>query len=269
VQSQSDFGAYIDWLSRQPLDDALAYWRNALDGYRPAEPLQRLMAASPSSSVGADVYGESQFIVEDSLLAAIQETAKASQTTSNAVFQAAWALSLAQLSDSRDIMFGATVSGRSAEFDGITEVIGQCTNSLPIRVAVSAEMSVAQLLQMVHAANAQAQSHNLPSLTQIAKAIGMENGNALYSSNFIFENIPRADSSSIGLPIKTIAATWTDGWQFPLRVFIVPEDKTWVRFAFDTSRFATPDIEALGQRYRSNLLNLTKSIQAPVSQITV
>jgi non-ribosomal peptide synthase protein (TIGR01720 family) len=269
TQGHSDFGAYVDWLSRQPLNDALAYWRGALDGYRLSEPLHRLMIASPSTAGSADVYGESQFIVEDELLASVQETAKTSQTTSNAVFQAAWALSLAQLSDSRDIVFGATVSGRAAEFEGVTEVIGQCTNSLPVRVRMSAEMTVAQLLQMVHAANAQAQSHNLPSLTQIAKAIGLESGSALYSSNFIFENIPRADSNSIGLPIKTIAATWTDGWQFPLRIFIVPEEKTWVRFAFDTSRFSITEIEALCTRYRRNLLNLTKSIQAPVSQITV
>jgi hypothetical protein len=151
----------------------------------------------------------------------------------------------------------------------MTEVVGQCTNSLPVRISIASDMTAAQLLQTVHAANAQAQLHNLPSLTQIAEAIGHGSHHALYSSNFIYENIPRADSGGIDLPVKTIAATWTDGWQFPLRVFIVPEDKTWVRFAFDRSRFSAVDIDKLAARYRKNLEALTKSIHMPVSQIAV
>ncbi|HEY8102377.1 MAG TPA: SDR family NAD(P)-dependent oxidoreductase [Burkholderiaceae bacterium] len=269
MQNQADFGRYIDWLERQSLDDALLHWRKAFDGYRHVEPLQSLMSASSSITKAEDSYAESQLVIDDNLLNSVQETARASQTTSNAVFQAAWALSLAQLSGANDVVYGATVSGRSADFDGITEIIGQCTNSLPVRVSLASDMTVAQLLQVVHRANAQAQTHNLPSLKQIANAIGHTGNDNLYSSNFIFENIPRADSGGVELPIKTIAALWTDGWQFPLRVFIVPEEKTWVRFAFDKSRFAITDIEKLAQRYQKNLIELTKSIHAPVLQITV
>ncbi|MGZ5858898.1 MAG: condensation domain-containing protein, partial [Burkholderiaceae bacterium] len=267
IQNQIEFGRYIDWLETQSIDDALIYWRKAFDGYRHAEPLQSLMSISSSITNAEDSYAESQLVIDDNLLNSVQETAKASQTTSNAVFQAAWALSLAQLSGGRDVVYGATVSGRSADFDGITEIIGQCTNSLPIRVPMSASMTVAQLLQAIHNANAQAQTHNLPSLKQIANAIGHDGNDSLYSSNFIFENIPRADSGEVSLPIKTISAVWTDGWQFPLRVFIVPEEKTWVRFAFDKSRFAIADIDELARRYQKNLIGLTKSIHVPVLQI--
>jgi non-ribosomal peptide synthase protein (TIGR01720 family) len=269
LHNNGDFGQYIDWLSTQSLDETLAYWRKTFDGYRHVDPLHNCMSAQAAISNEKDAYADLQFVIDDSLLAAVQETAKASRTTGNAVFQAAWALSLAQAGGVNDIVYGATVSGRSAEFDGMTEVVGQCTNSLPVRISIASDMTAAQLLQTVHAANAQAQLHNLPSLTQIAEAIGHGSRHALYSSNFIYENIPRADSGGIDLPVKTIAATWTDGWQFPLRVFIVPEDKTWVRFAFDRSRFSAVDIDKLAARYRKNLEALTKSIHMPVSQIAV
>jgi non-ribosomal peptide synthase protein (TIGR01720 family) len=269
IENQADFGRYIDWLSTQSLDDAVAYWRKSFDGYRHGEPLQSVMAATSSTASGEDQYADCQLVIDDHVLSAIQEAAKASRTTSNAIFQAAWALSLAQLSGRSDIVYGATVSGRSADFDGITDIVGQCTNSLPIRVALSSDMTVAQLLQLIHHANAQAQAHNLVSLTQIRDAIGHKGGAGLYSSNFIFENIPRADAGGVELPVKTISSIWTDGWRFPLRVFIVPEDKTWVRFAFDKSQFSMTDIEKLAERYQKNLISLTKSMDIPVTQMTV
>ncbi len=269
LHDHADFGRYVDWLSQQSLDEALAYWQKALDGYRHSEPLKNLMATSSAVTSGEDVYAESQFVIDDSLLNAIQETAKTSQTTSNAIFQAAWALALAQLDDSDDVVYGATVSGRSANFDGMTEIVGQCTNSLPIRVVINTNATVAQLLRDIHRANADAQTHNFPSLTQIADAVGHGGNNGLYSSNFIFENIPRADAGGIELPVKTIAAVWTDGWQFPLRVFIVPEEKTWVRFAYDKSRFSSAAVDGLAERYQKNLVALTKSIHAPLSQMTI
>jgi hypothetical protein len=122
---------------------------------------------------------------------------------------------------------------------------------------------------LIHHANTQAQAHNLLSLTQIRDAIGHKDGAGLYSSNFIFENIPRADAGGVELPVKTISSVWTDGWQFPLRVFIVPEDKTWMRFAFDKSQFSMTDIEKLAERYQKNLIGLTKSMDIPVMQMAV
>jgi non-ribosomal peptide synthase protein (TIGR01720 family) len=267
--NEDDFGGYVEWLSQQPLDQTTQYWREAFNGYRPVEPLQALMHAPMPEAKSQDNYAECQVTIDDSLLGRIQETAKVSQTTGNAVFQAAWAMSLAQLSGSSDVVYGVTVSGRSADYDGIADIVGQCTNSLPIRVPMASGMKVAELLQAVHGANAQAQVHNIASLSQIRKMIGQEAGDNLYSSNLIFENIPRADAEGGDMPIKTISSMWVDGWQFPLRVFVVPEEKTWVRLAFDKSRFAASDIEKLAQRYLNNLNQLAASIHTPISQITV
>jgi non-ribosomal peptide synthase protein (TIGR01720 family) len=263
------FGRYIEWLSQQSVDKAAAYWREAFSGYQHADPLQSIMATTSQLINAEDTYAECQLTIDDGLLISIQEAAKASRTTGNAIFQAAWALSLAQLSGTKDVVYGATVSGRSADFDGMTEVVGQCTNSLPIRIKMTAGMDIAQLLQVVHGANTDAQEYNLPSLTEIETLIGHNSSSALYSSNFIFENIPRATSDETVMPIKTISALWVDGWQFPLRVFIVPEEKTWIRFAFDKSRFKAADIEHLAQRYQNNLIDITRSIHAPVLQMTV
>ncbi len=261
------YGRYLDWLTAQPAAAAEAYWRSVFAGYRHADPLRSLISATPLLPAGADTYGERQFVLDNDALQQVQECARISRTTANAVYQAAWALSLAQLGRSGDIVYGATVHGRSVDYEGIGEIVGQCTNSLPLRVSVPATASVTELLLAVHEANANAQAHSSLTLTRLAALAGEAGAGeaiapeALYSSNFIYENIPRAQSGEGDLPIRAIGASWADGWHFPLRVFVVPEEQTWVRLAFDRSRFREQDIEQLADRYRRNLAAIAAAPQ--------
>ncbi|WP_164932008.1 type I polyketide synthase [Janthinobacterium sp. 17J80-10] len=267
LADHADFGQYVRWLAQRPAASDEAHWRKVFSGYRPTDPLAALPVCSPVPSTGEDRYASHQLTVDAALLDRIQECARASQTTANAVFQAAWALSLAQVSGSRDIVYGVTVSGRSADYEGIAEVVGQCTNSLPVRLAVDAAASVTQLLQAVHGANADAQAHAGLPLARIAELLEGEGAAPLYSSNFIFENIPRAASGEGALPIRSIAADWVDGWHFPLRVFVVPEEQTWVRFAYDNRRFASADVLGLAGRYHRNLASIVARQGQPIASL--
>lgn len=265
------YGRYLDWLNMQPAAAAEAYWREVFAGYRHADPLRSLISAAPLLPAGADSYGERQFVLDEATLQQVQECARASRTTANAVYQAAWALSLAQLGRSSDIVYGATVHGRSVDYEGIGEIVGQCTNSLPLRVPVLPAASVTELLLAVHEANANAQAHSGLTLARLAVLAGEADTGAaiapeaLYSSNFVYENIPRAQSGEGEVPVRAIGASWADGWHFPLRVFVVPEELTWVRLAFDRSRFREHDIEQLTERYRRNLAAIAAAPQQPLA----
>lgn len=273
---RNGFGRYLDWLTSQPAARDEAHWRAVFAGYRHADPLRHLMSPQPLLPAGTDVYGERQFTLDAAFLQQVQECARATRTTANAIYQAAWALSLAQLASSRDIVYGVTVHGRSVDYEGIGEIIGQCTNSLPVRLAVTPASGVAELLLAVHEANANAQAHSglpLARLAALASEAGEGNEGveiapeALYSSNFIFENIPRAQSGESALPIRAVAATWADGWHFPLRVFVVPEEQTWVRLAFDRRHFREEDIAQLADRYHRNLVAIASGYQQSLATL--
>jgi hypothetical protein len=273
MPDKDGFGRYLDWLASQPAARDEAHWRTIFTGYRHADPLQQLMAPQPLLTDGVDSYGEQQFTLDPTTLQQVQECARATRTTANAIYQAAWALSLAQLGQNRDIVYGVTVHGRSVDYEGIAEIIGQCTNSLPVRMPMTPASSVAELLLAVHEANANAQAHSSVPLARLA-ALASEAGaggeiapESLYSSNFIFENIPRAQSGEAALPIRAVAATWADGWHFPLRVFVVPEEKTWVRLAFDRKRFKEGDVAELAGRYHRNLIAIATGYEKPLAKL--
>lgn len=258
----NDFSDYIGWMTKQNNKPGKAYWKQAFSGYQQRDPLQSILSAAPLIATGADSYGELELIIADSLLDNIQECARVTQTTGNAVFQAAWALALAQVRGDKDIVYGVTVSGRSCDLDGITEIVGQCSSTLPVRIPIADNATVTQLLQVVHDANTHAQTHNILSLSEISTLLGLDSNARLYSSNFIFENIPRTAGSEASANKNSF---WVDGWQFPLRVFVVPEDKTWVRFAYDKSKLTQSDVSKLADNYLKNLETIVASVAAPVS----
>src|SRR6185295_14545238 len=56
--------------------------------------------------------------------------------TPGTLVQAAWALVLAACSGERDVLFGATSSGRPPSVEGIEELVGLCSDSLPVRARI-------------------------------------------------------------------------------------------------------------------------------------
>ncbi|KAF5027126.1 hypothetical protein F66182_752 [Fusarium sp. NRRL 66182] len=67
--------------------------------------------------------------------------------------KAAWALVLAELSSSTDVVFGHLVSGRNMTIDGLAvdDVLGPCLNIIPVRVQLDdSKMTVGRILRQVH-----------------------------------------------------------------------------------------------------------------------
>lgn len=69
--------------------------------------------------------------------------------TASTVLRAAWALLLAQYSDSDDVVFGATVNGRNAPVSGIHQIVGPTIATVPIRVRLDREKKIKDLLASV------------------------------------------------------------------------------------------------------------------------
>ena len=98
------------------------YWRNLLEGSKMTDIVahsrpsyKNLMDASMSRTVVPDMRGEN--------------------VTFATLLSTAWALVLAELSGSNDIVFGHVVSGRSSTSSSDT-VIGPCMNILPMRIQI-------------------------------------------------------------------------------------------------------------------------------------
>ncbi|KAL8722265.1 MAG: hypothetical protein Q9225_001212 [Loekoesia sp. 1 TL-2023] len=69
--------------------------------------------------------------------------------TEATILKAAWALTLAQLSGSSDIVFGNLISGRNVPLDGVESIVGPCLNIIPVRIILSPKLTALELLRKI------------------------------------------------------------------------------------------------------------------------
>lgn len=131
-----DFSLYMKHSAKARSAAADAYWRAYLDGFEsPTFPILTTGAEPAAKSVEIRTHP-------------LPRISGANVTIAN-VIRAAWALTLAKSSGVSDVVFGTTVSGRSASFQGIEHIAGPTISTVPVRVSVDRHKSVSSFLQEV------------------------------------------------------------------------------------------------------------------------
>jgi amino acid adenylation domain-containing protein len=150
-----DYAAWQrQWLSGERLQRQAEFWRQALADApavlelptdRPRPPVRSLAGAALPVEIDAE------------LASAIRRLGQSHRASSFIIVLAAWAAVLSRLSGQTDIVIGTPTANRNRpEIEGL---IGFFVNMLAVRVDLSAEPSVAELLGRVRTAALAAQDH--------------------------------------------------------------------------------------------------------------
>ncbi|HEX5715639.1 MAG TPA: amino acid adenylation domain-containing protein, partial [Thermoanaerobaculia bacterium] len=208
---------YIVWLLRQDLGEAESFWRLLLAGFEVPTPLpiDRLGPRPAGSGVGYG-YVEKGVSLTTEATARLAAMARRYQLTANTLVQGAWALLLSRYSGERDLVFGSTVSGRSAPLPGIESMIGLFINTLPARTEIDGESLLLPWLRRLQAQQAEMRQYEYSPLVQVQGWSGVPRGVPLFKSILVFENYPVDPATERGvqaaLPlaiheVKTFAKT--------------------------------------------------------------
>ncbi|HEV2150123.1 MAG TPA: amino acid adenylation domain-containing protein, partial [Longimicrobiaceae bacterium] len=202
---------YIAWLARQDLARAEAFWRAELAGFRAPTPLGIERAAAVQDAAQAEAEeaagdGSCKVVLGEERTGAVQALAKRLLVTPATVVQGAWALLLSRYSGEEDVLFGATVSGRPAELDGVEEMVGNFINTLPLRVRIEGGATVEALLKAVQQKQGALREYEYSPLVQVQGWSEVERGRPLFESFLSFQNFPfqasAADASAGGLAAR-------------------------------------------------------------------
>src|SRR5205823_5479033 len=141
--------------------------------------------------------------------------------TLNTVVQGAWALLLSRYSGERDVVFGATVSGRPAELPGVEEMVGMLINTVPTRVRVAETQDIASWLRALQDDQVESRRFDFVSLAQLQSWSDLPAGTNLFDSVVVFENYP-IDSTAAegaGLRIGDVQALDTTSFSLTLSAY--------------------------------------------------
>lgn len=187
------YSRYIAWLDRVDKPSSLLYWKKYLNGY--------------SNPVGlpVTVHGDREgylerkqvFRLPDILRKAVNALCTTLGITENSFLQAVWGILMCKYNNVPDAVFGAVVSGRPAELEGVEEMIGLFSNTVPVRVSLSPGMQVAELLKQVQQGSVESIPHHYIQLAEIQS--GSETGRNLFNQIIVFENFPVQEIMKQGL----------------------------------------------------------------------
>lgn len=210
---------YLDWLARQDRDAAAAAWGSALAGLE--EPTL-LGAADPHR---LDALPERISLeLSRGLTERLTERARSAGITLNSVVQGAWAVLLSLLTGRDDVVFGGTVSGRTADLDGIEELVGLLINTLPVRMRVRPTEPLIAALTRFQDEQARLMDHQHLGLVEIQRATGL---GTLFDTTVVVENYP-LDLESMREPVGGVRLTEVDGsdaTHYTVNLIVLPGER--------------------------------------------
>jgi amino acid adenylation domain-containing protein len=251
---------YIAWLAAQDLTAAERLWRERLAGFTERTPLTVDHPALPAvAEETGERQGELEVLLSVELSGGLQAFARRHQLTLNTLCQGAWALLLSRYSGRRDVVFGATVSGRPPSLAGCESMIGLFINTLPQRALVAPEGELVAWLREIQAGSIRMSDAEHTPLVQIQRWSGVA---PLFESLLVFESYPVSrligEAGEAGESLRILAAAAADRPNYPLSVAVAPGPRLGLKSYFDRQRF-----EALVvQRLLGHLTVLLESIAA-------
>ncbi|WP_413806066.1 amino acid adenylation domain-containing protein [Streptomyces sp. OE57] len=236
---------YLAWYQSRDRDAAVEAWRDALADVEaptlltPANPERQAVAPQDVSQ-----------LLSQSLTASLTERAREAGLTLNTVIQGAWGLLLARMTGRDDVVFGTTVAVRPPEIPGVESMVGLFVNTVPLRLRLLADESLAAMLTRLQDEQSRLLDHQFLSLTDIQQSAYAGTG-SLFDTATVFENYPVDDAVSgrTDSTLKPTAIAAHDATHYPLALMVIPGERLQVRWGYRPDVFEQRAVEAIAARF--------------------
>ncbi|MCA2320269.1 amino acid adenylation domain-containing protein [Mycobacterium intracellulare] len=237
---------FVAWQAGRDLDAAHAGWREVLAGF----DTPTLVGPPHRQRLGRQ--GLESRRLSERTTQALHHLARAHHTTINTVLRAAWAQLLMSLTGQRDVVFGAAVSGRTADVAGVESMVGLLINTVPVRAHVSPQTTIAGLLSKLHNDFQQTLDHEHLALTEIHRITGHDQ---LFDTLFVFENYPLDAAASMELGELSVTDFRShESTHYPLTLQATPGRELALGIEYDADLFDAETVAALADRVERVLL---------------
>ncbi|OBB94252.1 non-ribosomal peptide synthetase [Mycobacterium sp. 852002-40037_SCH5390672] len=263
---------YIGWLASRDPQTSQRVWREHLAGL--GGPT--LLAAALGSMETTE--GRQRALPRTTGLRLPAETttrlvqdARSRGITVNTLMQMAWALVLSRLTDSHDVVFGVTVSGRPPELTGVETMVGLFINTVPLRVRLDPTATAGAQCRAVQRNAALLREHSYLGHAQLRALGGL---GEMFDTLLVYENFPM-DGLTAGGELTAGGATFRPSAlqtlsHFPIAIAAHMEGGELVVLieAIDGALGAV-DAATFGRRVLITAERLLQGWQRPLSEVSV
>lgn len=270
LEAPKPYMDYIKWLeTTQDTREASAYWNRYLENY---EAKGTLLTYKKSNIKNKYTNKVIDFEIDEILTNSLLNISRKNQVTFNTVFQALWGILLTKFSGINDAVFGAVVSGRHPEVEGIENMVGLFINTLPIRVKLTEYMTFPELLKIIQEANLTAEKYDCLSLAEIQALARAKNG--LFDNIIAFENYPvsryiknSGDEYGLGFVIDNVYSF--EQSNYDLNLLVEFGDKLKIKFIFNGEVYDVEKIKEIGSHIKEIAQQISENSDIYIDSINI
>jgi amino acid adenylation domain-containing protein/non-ribosomal peptide synthase protein (TIGR01720 family) len=217
------------------------YWRAALAGFTRPTPIPGGHAPTRASGVH-----ERAAILTPDTVERLTALARREGLTAGTLIQGAWALLLAHHTEERDVVFGASFSGRPDRLPGALEMVGPFVNNLPVRVPVPDDAAPLVWLKALQQAHVERSQHQDASPLELQRWTDIPLRRRLFESLVVVQNVQGgAQNLRLGDSVAVTLLESPDRTNFPLTLVATPGDALHLKLAGHASHLEAAVLETL------------------------
>ena len=254
------YGAYLKAKTKANDELEKNFWINYLKGYNTDSSLVNARGKESSTRNMESVV--LQF--DEEFLQQAQNTASSFKVSVNSFFQGVWSLIFSKLLNSKDLMFGMTVSGRSNSFPNINSLVGLCTNVLPVRIRMQEE-SLPELMRSIQSTILSTIKYEDTPLDKILTWLDWRNSNPLFNTLIVTENFPWETIAAGSIKVNEFKSGITT--TYPLTITHKFEPGFTVKLIYDQSKIKSETIKYLADSFKATLTRIFEDQSIQLSDL--
>ncbi|HEX8431133.1 MAG TPA: amino acid adenylation domain-containing protein, partial [Longimicrobium sp.] len=256
------------WVEGDVVRDQTEYWRTTLAG---APELLELPADRPRPGVQDHAGASASLELDEELTAKLRALGQRHGTTLFMTLLAGWAAVLGRLAGRDDVVIGTPTANRGrGEIEGL---IGFFVNTLALRINLSGEPTVAELLARVKARALEAQHHQDIPFEQVVERVQPARSMAhtpLFQVMFAWQSTPREGLELPGLRVGFPDAAASTRSKFDLSLTLGQEDGRIVGgVEYATALFDAATVERYLGYFRSTLAAMAQDETRAVARLPI
>jgi fengycin family lipopeptide synthetase D len=264
LEAKGKFKDFVKAIRKEQPEKDRAFWSKYLGGK--AEKSDLLIRSNNSKELLSTSNCSVQ--LEAGLVKQVNEFCRNNKITPAALFYATWGILLQKISNSKDVVFGTTVSGRTVDVKGIEGLVGLLINTLPLRVN-SKGLTGMELVMKIVDDMTQRTDHEHTPLLKIKEYAGTPLNEDLFDSIVLIENYPLNTGLFKSDPLcKVESFSFDQTNNFDLAVSILTfENAIEVFFGYNNNKYNETTIRTLGVYFSRIIAELVGNPHKQVSQV--
>ncbi|GKX65197.1 non-ribosomal peptide synthase/polyketide synthase [Inconstantimicrobium mannanitabidum] len=176
------FSQFVKYLSSVNKEEEKKYWSSYLDGLDDRDDY--------FSFKDTGVHKEISYKINDIKVNKIKDFSKENKILLSAILYGAWGVLLQKFNNSKEVLFGATVSGRPENISSVDKMVGLFINTVPLRVKSDEKTTLIELIKSLDKSLNERKGFENTSLIDIKEYCGMKSNEDLFNSIVTIENYP-------------------------------------------------------------------------------